>query len=106
MISTQVEAVKTRLVQELNVKIKLDWLGDCVNFFKQNDPRIAFDKLYESTKEQLLLANYAHACDPVISNAFRTINTTWNFKEKLFLQMEFIVDICKEFSKDHLNYFF
>lgn len=97
MIATKVETIKNRLVQELNVNIKINWLDDCVNYFVQDNPEIQIDSLYKSARTQLLLANYQHACDPVIPNAFRTgsAELIWTFKETLFLQMQFILDICK-----------
>lgn len=95
MISTHIEAVKSRLVRELSVKIKINWLTDCVNYFIENEAGISHDELFRNTKEQLLLANYSHACDPVISMQLRNTETIWTFRENLFLQMQFIVDICK-----------
>lgn len=95
MIATQVETVKNRLKQELYVNIKQNWLEDCVNYFVHSDPQIGIDNLYKNTKTQLLLANYPHFCDPVIPNSFRTVDTTWTYRGNLFLQMQFILDICK-----------
>jgi hypothetical protein len=103
MISTQFEAVRNRLVQEMSINIKPDWLVDCVNYFLQNDPSISIDNLFNGTIEQLLLTHYAHACDPVIPNELRTVTTIWTLKENLFLQMQFLVDICEYFKMPLLN---
>lgn len=95
MISSQVDLMATRINKELNCKIKLDWLNDCVCFFKNEDPQISEKKLYSSSLEQIFLETIENVCDPIIPNDFQTRRDIWTMNQSLFLQMNFIIEICE-----------
>lgn len=89
------DAINNHLVQELSAKVKQNWLRDCINYFKENEPHFSFNELLEGVKEQLFLANYKDSCDPVIPTTFKNRKDIWMLNQSLFLQMQFLVDICE-----------
>lgn len=97
MTSSLVDLIGTRINNELHCKIRREWLNDCVKFFKQNEPQISEDKLYKSTLDQLYLETIQNVCSPIIPNEFRTRKDIWTMNQSLFLQMTFIIEICKFF---------
>lgn len=95
MTSSLVDLIATRINKELNCKIKRDWLNDCVLFFKENDPQISENELYQSAVDQLILESIGNVCNPLIPSDFQTRNGIWTMNQNLFLQMNFIVEICE-----------
>lgn len=96
-ISSLVQLITSRLVQEISVNIQIAWVNDCVKFFVDRDSTYHAGILYENTKEQFLLATLADTSNQVISDAFfsQKTNTEWKTNGRMLLQMQFILEICK-----------
>lgn len=91
-----VQNIKLLLVKELCLNMQDEWLTECIKYFIQRDGFDNLNSLYDNVKDQLLLANIVDASNRVISEMFFTKkNCEWMFNDKLFLQMQFIVEICK-----------
>ena len=97
MTSSLVDSIETRIKKELHCKIRREWLNDCVKFFKGEEPQISENKLYQSTLDQLYIETIENICIPTIPREFQTRKDIWTMNQNLFLQMTFIVEICKFF---------
>jgi hypothetical protein len=96
-VSAIIQAIRARLIQELHANIQDDWLSECVNYFVERDSNYNVNSLYESVKDQFLLANITDSSGSVISDSFFTKKRDfeWIMNNKMILQMQQILDICE-----------
>lgn len=96
---SEMDALNARFAEELFVKVNQEWLSECVNFFMAQGSNISENELYERAISQLMLEDISIACMPSLTNEFRFQKNIWTLNKNLFLQMQYLIDICKL----HLN---
>lgn len=91
----RVEYVKGQLLKNHTIKVRSDWIEDCVNFFVSQAESIDDHALYQQAFEQFLLANLKDASNHVIPVTVLEKKQSFTLHGTFVLQMNFLIDIGK-----------
>lgn len=93
-LTNRIHAVKSKLLAK-EIKVKHCWLEECIKFFV-NQTQIDDDEaLYQTVKEQFLLADVVEASNPVIPSQIFQRKESFTLNGNFVLQLLFLIDIGK-----------
>lgn len=90
-----VNSVKSKLLANHTIKVKSDWIEECVRFFAGQSPDLDDQAMYLQAYEQFLLADVREASNPVIPAMIAQKKEPFTLNGTFVLQMEFLIDIGK-----------
>lgn len=90
-----VNSVKSKLLAGHTIKVKSNWIEECVGFFAAQSPDLEDQALYLQAYEQFLLADVKEASNPVIPAMIDQKKEPFTLNGTFVLQMEFLIDIGK-----------
>lgn len=93
MNNNRADIVKLKLMSTDTIKVKDDWIRECVNFFISQEPVIDNETLYQQVMEQFLLSDMKESSNPVIPVTVLQKKQAFTLNGTFILQMQFIVDI-------------
>jgi hypothetical protein len=91
-LATRINNVRAKLLAEDKIKVKNDWIDECVGFFV-SQTQIDDLNLYQQVKEQFLLANVVEASNPVIPAQILQKKEPFTQHGTFVLQLLFLIDI-------------
>lgn len=92
----RINSVRSKLLSEDKIKVKNNWLEECVLFFI-GQSQIDDNNLYLQVKEQFLLADVVEASNPVIPAQIQQKKEPFTQHGTFVLQLLFLIDICELF---------
>lgn len=92
-IGSRVSSVKSKLLLNYVIKVKHQWIEDCINFFISQAPDIDDNAIYEGAIEQFLLADAKEASNPVIPATVLQNKKPFTLNGTFVLQLQFLIDI-------------
>lgn len=95
---TRASAVKNMLLND-SIKVRNDWIEECVKFFVNQVPNIDDQTLYQQAFEQFLLADFKDASNPVIPSTILENKQIFTLNDNFVLQLNFLIDIGKSMIK-------
>lgn len=104
ILANRINAVKSKLLAQ-EIKVKQSWLDECINFFI-NQTQIDDEALYQTVKEQFLLADVVEASNPVIPAQIFQKKEPFTLHGNFVLQLIFLIDIGKfniSYKKSHIS---
>ena len=93
ILKSRINAVKAKLLAQ-EIKVKQCWLEECIKFFI-NQTQIDDEALYQTVKEQFLLADVVEASNPVIPAQILQRKEPFTQHGNFVLQLLFLIDIGK-----------
>lgn len=93
-LQERVASVKSKLLS-ISIKVKNDWICECLNFFLSQSPRMSDEELFQAAIEQFLLADVKEASIPVIPPTIQQNKQSFTLSGNFVLQMQFLIDIGK-----------
>ncbi|CRK95021.1 CLUMA_CG008507, isoform A [Clunio marinus] len=97
----RVDYVKSKLLSTHVVKVKNDWIVECVKFFISQSRNIDNSQLYLQAYEQFLLADVKEASNPVIPMTVLRNKQPFTLNGTFLLQMQFLIDIAESPYEQH-----
>jgi RecQ-mediated genome instability protein 1 len=94
-LANRVQSVKSILLKNHTIKVKTDWLNQCVEFFIHSAPNIDDEILYKQSFEQYILADAKEASNPVIPASILQKKEPFTLYGTFCLQMQFLIEICE-----------
>lgn len=95
MNNSRADIVKQKLSSNNFIKVKDDWIRECVNFFISQAPAIDNETLYQQVIEQFLLSDLKDASVAVIPQSIFQNKTAFTLNGTFILQLQSLLDICK-----------
>lgn len=93
-LSDRAETVCNKLLSNHNIKVKRDWIVDCVKFFISQSAIINDETLYQQALQQFLLADIKEASNTVIPAMIQQKREAFTLNGIFVLQLNFLIDIC------------
>lgn len=103
MNNSRAEIVKSKLLANETIKVKDDWLRECVQFFIGQTPGIDNGTLYQQVLEQFLLSDLKESSNPVIPSTILQNKQRFTLNGTFVLQLQFLIDIGKFYTEVELN---
>lgn len=92
-VSARIASVKLKLLSNDTIKVKSDWIEECVKFFIEQSPNIDDETLYQQAMEQWLVADVADASNIVIPTTILQKKEPFTLNGIFVLQLQFLIDI-------------
>lgn len=92
-IPARITSVKSKLLSNDTIKVKNDWIEECVKFFIEQSPNIDDETLYQQAMEQWLVADVADASNVVIPTTILQKKEPFTLNGTFVLQLQFLIDI-------------
>lgn len=96
--SERFNQIKSILLSEHTIKVKNNWITECVNFFSSENPGISVNELKSTVFEQFLLSEAKDSFNPVIPATIQQKEEPFTLNGTFVLQLQFLIDICKFIS--------
>ena len=99
----RVNVVKSALLKSHTIKVRNEWIEDCVNFFVNQMPNIDDTLLYQQAYEQFLLADLKNASNLVIPSMVLEKKKPFTLNGNFVLQINYLIDIGKNRALNSLS---
>jgi RecQ-mediated genome instability protein 1 len=96
-VLVRINKIKPVLLSKYTIKVKNDWISECVNFCCEENPEISDDELEKFVFEQFILSDAKDSFNPVIPATIIQKKEPFTLNGTFVLQLQFLIDICKFF---------
>lgn len=95
-LAQRVSFVKSKLLSEHTIKVKNNWITECVAFFlSSGDRTYSDDELYDEVFEQFINSDVKDSSNPVIPAIVTQKKEPFTLHGTFVLQMMYLIDVCK-----------
>ena len=89
------ELVKSRLLSKQTIKVKNEWIVECVKFFISQNPSIDDENLFMQALEQFLLGDMKDSSNPVIPATIQQKKETFTLYGTFVMQLIYLIEISE-----------